>query len=63
MKRKGAREAGECSKMVSDRGDQCLFVFKFGRRLFFDVFSFPFSKAQLKGLSHELGWDFDGING
>ena len=27
--------------MVSDRGDQCLFTFQCGSRLFFNVFPFP----------------------
>jgi hypothetical protein len=27
MKKEGGQEAGYCSKMVSDRGDRCLFTF------------------------------------
>ncbi len=27
MKNEGGREAGECSKVVPDRGDRCLFIF------------------------------------
>jgi hypothetical protein len=49
MKNQGGQEAGYCSKTVSDRGDRCLFAFKFCRRLFFNVFPFPFCKAQLIG--------------
>ena len=49
MKREGGREAGYCSKMLSDRGDQCLFTFLYCRRLFLNIFPFPVCKAQLIG--------------
>ncbi len=48
MKNSVGREAGNCWKMVSDRGDRCLF-FLCCRRLFFQVFAFPVCKAQLIG--------------
>jgi hypothetical protein len=44
----GSREAGKCSKMKPDRGDQGLFTF-LSHRLFFNVFLFPVCKAQLIG--------------
>jgi hypothetical protein len=50
MKKKGGRKAGKCSKIVSDCGDQCLFTFQCSRRHFFNAFSFPVCKAQLKGV-------------
>ncbi len=53
MKYQGGQEDGYCTKMVSDRGDWCLFAFYFFRRLFFNVFPFPFCKAQLIGNCHE----------
>jgi hypothetical protein len=34
MKNEGDREAGKCSKMVSDHGDRCLFTFLSSRRVF-----------------------------
>ncbi len=43
------REAGKCSKMISDRGDQGLFTFLSSHRLFFNVFLFPVCKALLIG--------------
>jgi hypothetical protein len=46
-------EAGKYLIMVSDRGDRCLFAFKCCRRLFFDVFQFPFRKAKLIGDWHD----------
>jgi hypothetical protein len=49
MKMEGGREAGYCSKMVSDHGDRCLFIVLWCRRLFFNVFPFPLCKAQLIG--------------
>jgi hypothetical protein len=49
MKNEGGREAGYCSKMISDRGDRCLFAFKFFRHLFYNIFPFPFCRAQLIG--------------
>jgi hypothetical protein len=49
MKNEGGREAGYCSKMVPDCGDQCLFAFQCCRRFFFKVFPFPVCKAQLIG--------------
>jgi hypothetical protein len=49
MKNEGSRETGKCSKMVSDRGDRCLFTFLSIRRLFFNVFPFPVCRAQLIG--------------
>jgi hypothetical protein len=53
MKIYRGREAGKSLKMVSDRGNQCLFAFKCCRRLFFDVFLFPFRKAKLIGDRHD----------
>ncbi len=47
MKNEGDREAGNCSKMVPDRGDRCLFTFISSRCVFFNVFPFPVCKAQL----------------
>ncbi len=41
------KEAGYCSKTVSDRGDWCLFAFEFCCRLFFTEYPFPFCKDQL----------------
>ncbi len=49
MKNEGGREAGKCSKVVPDRGDQCLFIFLWSRRFFFNVFPFPVCNAQLIG--------------
>jgi hypothetical protein len=49
MKKEGGREAGNCSKMVSDSGDRCLFVFQFCRRRF-SVF---LCRHQLKVLTNE----------
>jgi hypothetical protein len=49
MKNEVGREAGKYSKMVPDRGDQCLCTFLSSRRLFFNVFPFPVYKAQLIG--------------
>ncbi len=49
MKNERGREAGKCPKMISDRGDRCLFTFLSSRRLLFNVFSFPVCKAQLIG--------------
>jgi hypothetical protein len=49
MKKEGGRGAGYCLKMVSDRGDRCLFTFKCCRRLFLEVFPFPVCNAQLIG--------------
>ncbi len=41
MKNEGGREAGKCSKMVSDRGDRCLFTFNvavvFSSKYFFSI--------------------------
>jgi hypothetical protein len=48
MKNEGGREAGNCSAMVPDRGDRCLFTF-LSSRLFFIVFPSPVYKAQLIG--------------
>jgi hypothetical protein len=53
MKNQGGQEAGNGSKMVSDRGDRCMFAFLFCCHLFFNVFPFPFCKAQLIGDWHE----------
>jgi hypothetical protein len=44
---------------VGYMGDQCSFVFKFCRRLFFDVFPFPLNKANLKEYGNEA--DFLGF--
>jgi hypothetical protein len=49
MKNEVGREAGKCSKMVTDRGDRCLFTFLSSRCLFFNIFPFPVCKAQLIG--------------
>ncbi len=49
MKNSGDREAGKCSKVVPDRGDRCLFIFLWSRRLFCNVFPYPVCKAQLIG--------------
>ncbi len=49
MKSEGGWEAGYSSKMLSDRGDRCLFTFYCCHRLFLNVFPFPVCKAQLKG--------------
>jgi hypothetical protein len=49
MKNEGGRKAGKCSKMALDSGDRCLFTFLSSRRVFFNVFPFPVSKAQLIG--------------
>jgi hypothetical protein len=49
MKNEGGREAGKRSKMVPDRGDRWLFTFQSSPRLFYKVFLFPVSKAQLIG--------------
>jgi hypothetical protein len=49
MKKEGGREAGYCLNMVSDRGNQCLFNFLCGHRLFFNVFPFSVGKATLIG--------------
>jgi len=49
MKNEGGREAGKCSKVVPDRGDRCLFIFLWSRRLFCNVFPYPVCKAQLIG--------------
>ncbi len=46
-KMRGGREAGKCSKVVPDRGDRCLFIFLWSRRLFCNVFPFPVCKAHL----------------
>jgi hypothetical protein len=35
--------------MVPDRGDRCLFIFLWARRLFCEVFPFPVCKAELIG--------------
>ncbi len=35
--------------MAPDRGDRCLFIFLWSRRLFCNIFPFPFCKAQLIG--------------
>ncbi len=35
--------------MAPDRGDRCLFIFVWARRLFFHVFPFPVCKAELIG--------------
>jgi hypothetical protein len=53
MKNEGAQEAGYCSKMVSDRGDRCLFAFLCCLHLVFNAFPFPLCKAQLIGDWHE----------
>jgi hypothetical protein len=53
MKNEGDREAGKCSKVVSDRGDRCLFIFLWSRRLFCKIFPFPVCKAQLIGDLYE----------
>jgi hypothetical protein len=45
MKNEGDREAGKCSKMVPDRGDQRLFTFLSSGHVFFNVFPFPVCKA------------------
>jgi len=45
MKNEGGRKAGKCSKMVSDRGDRYLFVFKICQSPIFSVFNFPVSNA------------------
>jgi hypothetical protein len=55
MKNEGGWKAGSCSKVVPDRGDRCLFTFRFSRSLFFNVFPFPVCKAQLIGDWHENG--------
>jgi hypothetical protein len=47
------REAGKYSKMVPDRGDQCLFTVISSHRLFFNIFPSPAGKAQLIGDKHE----------
>jgi hypothetical protein len=44
MKNEVGREAGKYSKMVLGRGDRYLFTFLSSRRLFFNVFPFPFVK-------------------
>ncbi len=49
MKNEGSREAGKCLKVVPDRGDRCLFAFKFCCRLFPNEFPFQFCKDQLIG--------------
>jgi hypothetical protein len=49
MKNERGREAPKCSKMASDRGDQCLFTFLSNRCVFCNVFPFPVCKAQLIG--------------
>ncbi len=49
MKNEGGREAGKCSKVVPDRGDQCMFSFLWSRRLFCNVFPYPVCKAELIG--------------
>ncbi len=46
MKNEGGQKTGKCSKVVPDRGDQCLFTFQRSRRLFFNVFPFPVCKAK-----------------
>ncbi len=48
-KMRGGGEAGKCSKVVPDRGDRCLFIFLWSRRLFCNVFPFPACRAQLIG--------------
>jgi hypothetical protein len=53
MKNEGGRESGKCSQMVPDSGDRCLFTFLSSRRVFLNVFLFPFCKAQLIGDKHE----------
>ena len=49
MKNEGGREAGKCSNVVPDRGDRCLFIFLWSRRLFCNVFPYPVCKARLIG--------------
>jgi hypothetical protein len=49
MKNEGGRKAGQSSKMILDRGDRCLFAFKFCRNLFYNIFPFPFCRAQFIG--------------
>ena len=49
MKNERGRGAGKCSKVVPDRGDRCLFILLWSRRLFCNVFPFPVCKAQLIG--------------
>jgi hypothetical protein len=49
MKNEGGQEAGKCLKVVLDRGDRCLFIFLWSRRLFCNIFPFPVCKAQLIG--------------
>ncbi len=49
MKNEGGWGAGKCSKLVSDRGDLCLFTFLCWSCLFFEVFPFPVCKAQIIG--------------
>jgi hypothetical protein len=41
--------------MVLDRGDRCLFIFLWARRLFCNIFPFPVCKAQLIGDWYEIG--------
>ncbi len=56
MKNEGGREAAKCSEVVPDRGDRCLFIFLWSRRLFFNVFPFPVCNAQLIGDWYENRW-------
>jgi hypothetical protein len=44
MKNYVGREAGKCSKMVSERGDRSLFVFLILSSSFLPHFPFPFRK-------------------
>jgi hypothetical protein len=47
MRNEGGREDGKCSEDIWGCGDQCHFVFKFGRHLVLNLFPLPLTPAQL----------------